>query len=205
MVKDGYRFALPPLILGIILLAFRWWWASVSLFLGFFILYFFRDPERRIPADPDAVVSPADGRVVEIVDEPSGSRPGKRVSIFLSIFNVHVNRAPVAGRISRLEYKSGRFMAAWEGKASAENEQNLIAIQTPRGEMAFKQIAGWVARRIVFWKHQGDEVAAGERVGMIRFGSRVDVWLPEEAQILVQRGQKVAGGSTVIARWPFTK
>jgi phosphatidylserine decarboxylase len=205
MVKDGYRFALPPLILGIVLLTFRWWWAAVLVVLGLFVLYFFRDPERQIPSDPEAVVSPADGRVVEIVNEPNGSRPGKRVSIFLSIFDVHVNRAPVAGRISRLEYKPGRFMAAWEGKASAENEQNLIAIQTPRGEMTFKQIAGWIARRIIFWKRQGDEVAAGERVGMIRFGSRVDVWLPEGAEVLVRRGQKVAGGSTVLGRWPSTK
>lgn len=205
MVKDGYRFALPPLILGIVLLAFRLWWAAVLVVFGLFVLYFFRDPERQVPGDPEAVVSPADGRVVEIVDEQNGARAGKRVSIFLSIFNVHVNRAPVAGRISRLEYKSGRFMAAWKGKASGENEQNLIAIQTPRGEMTFKQIAGWVARRIIFWKRQGDEVAAGERVGMIRFGSRVDVWLPEGAEILVQRGQKVTGGSTVIGRWPSTK
>ncbi|HEV2340201.1 MAG TPA: phosphatidylserine decarboxylase family protein [Candidatus Acidoferrales bacterium] len=205
MVKDGYRFALPPLILGIVLLAFRLWWAAILVVFGLFVLYFFRDPERQVPGDPEAVVSPADGRVVEIVDEQNGPRVGKRVSIFLSIFNVHVNRAPVAGRISRLEYKSGRFMAAWKGKASGENEQNLIAIQTPRGEMTFKQIAGWVARRIIFWKRQGDEVAAGERVGMIRFGSRVDVWLPEGAEILVQRGQKVAGGSTVIGRWPSTK
>lgn len=205
MVKAGYRFALPPLILGIILLGFRWWWASVLVVLGLFVLYFFRDPERRIPADPEAVLSPADGRVVEIVDEQYAGCPGRRVSIFLSIFDVHVNRAPVAGRISHLEYKHGRFMAAWEGKASVDNEQNLIAIRTPRGEMMFKQIAGWVARRIVFWKHEGEEVAAGERVGMIRFGSRVDVWLPSSAQILVQRGQRVAGGSTVLGRWPSTK
>lgn len=205
MVKDGYRFALPPLILGIVLLAFRWWWATVFVVLGLFVLYFFRDPERQIPRDPDAVVSPADGRVVEIVDESNDTRAGKRVSIFLSIFDVHVNRAPVAGKICRLEYKPGRFMAAWEAKASAENEQNLIALQTPRGEMAFKQIAGWIARRIIFWKRQGDEVLMGERVGMIRFGSRVDVWLPEGAEILVRRGQKVSGGSTVLGRWPSTK
>ncbi|HEV2489886.1 MAG TPA: phosphatidylserine decarboxylase family protein [Candidatus Acidoferrales bacterium] len=205
MVKDGYRFALPPLILGIVLLAFRWWWATVLVVLGLFVIYFFRDPERRIPSDPEAVLSPADGRVVEIVDERSGDSPGKRVSIFLSIFDVHVNRAPVAGKISRLEYKPGRFMAAWKGKASAENEQNLIAIQTPRGEMTFKQIAGWVARRILFWKRLGDDVLAGERVGMIRFGSRVDVWLPASAEILVRRGQRVAGGATVLARWPSTK
>lgn len=205
MVKDGYRFALPPLILGVTLLAFRWWWATVLVVLGLFVLYFFRDPERQIPADPEAVVSPADGHVVEIVEESSGVRAGKRISIFLSIFDVHVNRAPVAGKIARLEYKPGRFMAAWEGKASTENEQNLITLRTPRGEMTFKQIAGWVARRIVFWKRPGDDVVAGERVGMIRFGSRVDVWLPECAEVLVRRGQKVAGGSTVIARWPSTK
>jgi phosphatidylserine decarboxylase len=205
MVKDGYRFALPPLIVGIVLLAFGWWWASVFVALGLFVCYFFRDPGRQIPDNPGAVVSPADGRVVEIVDETDGDRQGKRISIFLSIFDVHVNRAPVAGKIRRVEYTPGRFLAAWKEKASSENEQNLVAIETPRGEMKFKQIAGWIARRIVFWKRPGDDVAIGERVGMIRFGSRVDVWLPMEAKILVQRGQKVFGGATELARWPSTK
>ncbi len=205
MVKDGYRFALPPLIVGIILMAFQWWWAAALVALGLFVLYFFRDPERTIPQDPGAVVSPADGRVVEIVDEPWEGRPGKRVSIFLSIFDVHVNRAPVAGKIRKVEYHPGRFMAAWNGKASAENEQNAISIETPSGEMSFKQIAGWVARRIVCWKRVGDEVALGERVGMIRFGSRVDIWLPSEAELLVKRGQHVAGGGTQLARWQATK
>jgi phosphatidylserine decarboxylase len=205
MVRDGYKFALPPLIVGIALVALRWWWAGILVALGLFVLYFFRDPERRIPADSDAVVSPADGRVVEILDEPLGAKPGKRISIFLSVFDVHVNRAPVAGKIARMEYTRGRFMAAWKGKASAENEQNLIAIETPGGEMHFKQIAGWVARRIVVWKQIGDEVRIGERVGMIRFGSRVDLWLPAEAEILVQRGQHVAGGATQLARWRSSK
>jgi phosphatidylserine decarboxylase len=205
MVKDGYLFALPPLILGIVLLAFRWWWASVFVALGLFIFYFFRDPERQIPNDPDAVVSPADGRIVEIAEESLGDRLGKRVSIFLSVFDVHVNRAPVGGKIRCVEYTPGRFMAAWKGKASTENERNLVAIETPRGEMTFTQIAGWIARRIVFWKSIGDHVAMGERVGMIRFGSRVDVWLPVEAEILVQRGQKVAGGATELARWQSRK
>jgi len=205
MVKDGYRFALPPLILGILLMAFRWWWAAVLVALGLFVMYFFRDPERQIPSEPGAVVSPGDGRVVEIVDEPLEGRAGKRISIFLSIFDVHVNRAPVAGKIRKIEYHPGRFMAAWNGKASADNEQNVIAIQTPCGEMSFKQIAGWVARRILCWKRVGDEVALGERVGMIRFGSRVDVWLPAGAEILVQRGQHVAGGATQLARWLPTK
>lgn len=205
MVKDGYRFALPPLIIGIILMGFRWWWAAALVALGLFVLYFFRDPERQIPSGPGAVVSPGDGRVVEIVDEPRAGLPGTRISIFLSIFDVHVNRAPVAGKIRAIEYHPGRFMAAWNGKASADNEQNVISIETPLGDMSFKQIAGWVARRIVCWKRVGDEVHLGERVGMIRFGSRVDVWLPSEAEILVQRGQHVAGGATQLAQWQSEK
>ncbi len=204
MVKDGYKFALPPLTLGIVLMAFQLWWGAIFLALGLFVLYFFRDPTRNLPTDPDAVVSPADGRVVEVIDETSGGRAGRRVSIFLSIFDVHVNRAPVAGRIQAIQYTPGRFMAAWKGKASADNEQNLISICTPAGEMHFKQIAGWVARRILCWTKIGDEVKLGERIGMIRFGSRVDVWLPAEAEILVQHGQHIAGGSTQIARWRYT-
>lgn len=205
MVKDGYKFALPPLIAGIVLVAFRWWWGALFVALGLFVLYFFRDPQRTIPADPDAVVSPADGRVVEIVDEPSGGRAGKRISIFLSIFDVHVNRAPVAGRVQRIQYTPGSFMAAWKDKASADNEQNLIVTSTPAGEMHFKQIAGWVARRILCWTKIGDTVKLGDRIGMIRFGSRVDVWLPADAEILIHRGQHVAGGATQIARWRYTK
>lgn len=205
MVKDGFRFALPPLILGIVLMVFRWWWGAIFVALGLFVLYFFRDPERQIPSEPDAVVSPADGRVVEIVDEPSGSRPGKRISIFLSVFNVHVNRAPVGGQVCRLDYHPGKFMGAWKEKASTANEQNVITIATPAGEISCKQIAGWVARRILCWTQVGDEVRIGQRIGMIRFGSRVDLWLPADAEILVQRGQNVAGGATQIARWQSRK
>lgn len=204
MVKDGYKFALPPLILGVVLMVFRWWWGAIFLALGLFVLFFFRDPQRRIPQNPDAVVSPADGRVVEIVDELFAGRAGKRVSIFLSIFDVHVNRAPVAGRVQKIVYTSGHFMAAWKEKASELNEQNLIVMATPAGDMHFKQIAGWVARRILCWTKIGDEVKLGDRIGMIRFGSRVDVWLPADAEILVQRGQHVAGGATQIARWHYT-
>ncbi|MFZ0640522.1 MAG: phosphatidylserine decarboxylase family protein [Candidatus Acidiferrales bacterium] len=205
MVKDGFRFALPPLILGIVLMIFRWWWGAIFVALGLFVLYFFRDPERRIPSEPGAVVSPADGRIVEVVDEPLGDRPGKRISIFLSVFDVHVNRAPVAGQVSRVDYHRGAFMGAWKEKASHANEQNAITIATPAGEMTFKQIAGWVARRILCWTRIGDEVRIGQRIGMIRFGSRVDVWLPVDAEILVRRGQHVAGGATQIARWQSTK
>ncbi|HEV8383711.1 MAG TPA: phosphatidylserine decarboxylase family protein, partial [Candidatus Acidoferrales bacterium] len=176
--------------------------AGICVFLGVFVLYFFRDPERAIPEDPSTVVSPADGRVVEIVDEDWEGKPGRRISIFLSVWDVHVQRAPVAGEIRRLDYRPGKFYAAMRARASAENEQNIFSVATPRGEMMFKQIAGWIARRVVCWKSAGDAVTRGERVGMIRFGSRVDVWLPPEVQITVRKGQHVAGGSDILARWP---
>lgn len=202
MVKEGFTFSAPPLLLGVAALALRWYWAAgVFLFLGAFVLYFFRDPRRIPPAEPDAVASPADGRVVEIVDEPFDGRPGKRISIFLSVWDVHVNRAPVEGVIRKVEYRPGRFYAALRARASTENEQNVIHISSPRGEMVFKQIAGWIARRVLCWKSEGEPVALGERVGMIRFGSRVDVWLPPEAEIVVRRGQHVAAGSDILARW----
>ena len=203
MVKEGYKFAVAPLGLGVLALALRWNWAGgILVFLAAFVLYFFRDPERIVPADPAVVVSPADGRVMEIVDQAMGSRPGRRVSIFLAIWDVHVNRAPLAGRIRKLEYRPGRFLAAMRSRASAENEQNVIHLSTERGEIVLKQIAGWIARRVLCWKAEGDTVTLGERVGMIRFGSRVDIWLPREAEIVVRPGQHVAGGSSILARWP---
>jgi phosphatidylserine decarboxylase len=147
------------------------------------------------------VVSPADGRVVEIVEESWEGRPGRRVSIFLSVWDVHVNRAPVAGRVHSVEYRPGKFFAALRARASAENEQNVIRLSTPRGDMVFKQIAGWIARRVLCWKAPGESVAIGERVGMIRFGSRVDVWLPPEAEIRVRKGEKVSAGTSILALW----
>jgi phosphatidylserine decarboxylase len=203
MVKEGFFFSAPPLVLGIVLLLLKFHWAgAVLVFLGLFVLYFFRDPERTPPADSSAVVSPADGRVVEIVEEQWQGRPGTRISIFLSVWDVHVNRAPVAGTITKVDYRPGRFYAAWRASASAENEQNVISISTPRGEMMFKQIAGWIARRVLCWKAPGDTVGLGERVGMIRFGSRADVWLPAAAEVLCRKGEHVAGGKSVLARWP---
>jgi phosphatidylserine decarboxylase len=203
MVKEGYKFAAAPLALGAIALVLNWSAAGgIFIFLAAFVLYFFRDPERFVPADPAAVVSPADGRVLEVVDEPLDSRPGRRVSIFLSIWDVHVNRAPLAGRIAKVEYRPGRFYAALRARASAENEQNVIHLETQRGAIVFKQIAGWIARRVLCWKSEGEAVALGERVGMIRFGSRVDLWLPAEAEIRVRPGEHVKGGSSILARWP---
>ena len=202
MVADGYKFAAGGLIPGAVAWAIGWHWTGALLLLiGFFVLYFFRDPERTPPNDPAVVVSPADGRVVEIVEEGRGGAPGRRISIFLSILDVHVNRAPFEGKIAETEYRRGRFLMAMKGRASAENEQNVIHLTTEHGEIVFKQIAGWVARRILFWKRVGDSVTRGERVGMIRFGSRVDVWLPERVEILVSPGQHVSGGSSVLARW----
>lgn len=202
MVKDGYKFAAAPLVLGIVALIFYWiGLGSILVVLGLFVLFFFRDPQRTPPADPDTIVSPADGRVMEIVEELRESKPGRRISVFLSIFDVHVNRSPVAGRITAIEYRTGKFYAAMRGRASAENEQNAFHVATERGEVVFKQIAGWVARRIVCWKAVGDSVLRGERVGMIRFGSRMDIWLPEGVEILVRPGQHVAAGSSAIARW----
>ena len=205
MVKEGYKFGLPPLIAGLLCLIPHWWWpAGILIFLGLFVFYFFRDPDRRIPTEPGAVVSPADGHVVEIVDEPLDGSPGRRVSIFLSIWDVHVQRAPVAGRVASVVYRPGRFYAALRKAASEKNEQNVITLQTPGGALVFKQIAGAIARRVLCWKRVGEQVALGERVGMIRFGSRVDVWLPEAAQILVRRGQGVKGGASILAKWNST-
>jgi phosphatidylserine decarboxylase len=206
MIKEGYKFGLPPVVLGVLCLIPGWKWAAaVLIFLGLFVFYFFRDPERKIPADPNVVVSPADGHVVEIVDEEFGGHPGRRLSIFLSIWDVHVQRAPVAGRIEDVIYKPGRFYAALRKAASQQNEQNVIYMQAPAGKLVFKQIAGVIARRVLCWRHQGEDVGLGERVGMIRFGSRVDVWLPPEAQFLARRGQKVKGGETILAKWNSTK
>jgi phosphatidylserine decarboxylase len=205
MVKDAYRFAVPPLAMGAVCLFFGWKWpAAVLIFLGLFVFYFFRDPARTIPNDPGTVVSPADGRVVEIVDEELDSRMGHRISIFLSIWNVHVQRAPVAGRVAHVIYRPGKFYGAYRSAASRENEQNVIYIDTPQGTMVFKQIAGAIARRVICWKKQGDSVTLGERVGIIRFGSRVDIWLPAEAEIAVRRGQNVNGGASILAKWTST-
>ena len=203
MVKEGYYFGLPPVVLGGAAFLAHWVFVGAILVgLALFVFYFFRDPERVIPSEPGAVVSPADGRIVVITDEPNKGIPGKRVSIFLAIWNVHVNRSPEAGTITGMEYRPGKFLAAMVARASTENEQNVISLSTAAGEMMFKQIAGLIARRVVCWKKSGDVVARGERIGLVRFGSRVDLWVPREAEILVKLGDNVKGGSSVLARWP---
>jgi phosphatidylserine decarboxylase len=206
MVKDAYKFALPPLIVGGLCLIPGWKIvAAILIFLGLFVFYFFRDPKRKIPSDPTAVVSPADGHVVQIVDEPLDSVMGHRISIFLAIWDVHVQRAPVDGRIASVVYQPGRFYAAMRSAASVENEQNVITVETPKGRLVFKQIAGAIARRVICWKREGESVARGDRIGLIRFGSRVDVWLPMEAEVVVRLKQKVEGGESILAKWNLTR
>ena len=210
MHPEGYKFAAPPILAAMaaeayaLLLGAGGWLHALALLLlllGLFVLYFFRDPARAIPQDADAVVSPADGRVTVVTPEEFDGCPGQRVSIFLSVFDVHINRAPVSGTIAGLDYRHGSFHNAMFARASAENEQNVIRMSTPRGDIVFKQIAGLIARRILFWRSRGDSVQIGERVGMIRFGSRVDLWLPPAAQITVKPGDVVRGGKSIVARW----
>jgi phosphatidylserine decarboxylase len=203
MVKEGFYFGLPPLALGLLALALQWRVAATLLILlAAFVFYFFRDPERAIPGEANAIVAPADGRVVVVTDEDHDGRPGKRISIFLAIWNVHVNRSPAAGTITKMNYCPGKFAAAMRECASTENEQNVISLGTPAGEIMFKQIAGLIARRVVCWKKVGDVLQRGERIGLVRFGSRADLWLPRDSEILVKVGDHVKGGSSILARWP---
>lgn len=203
MVKEGYYFGLPLLVLGGVSCLFhRNVVAVVLVLLALFVFSFFRDPQRVIPSEAGAVVSPGDGRVVVVTDEENAGRPGKRVSIFLAVWNVHVNRSPAAGTITKMEYRPGKFLAAMRERASLENEQNVFTLSTDAGELVFKQIAGLIARRVVSWKKKGEKVARGERIGLVRFGSRVDLWVPKEAEIVVRVGENVKGGSSVLAMWP---
>jgi phosphatidylserine decarboxylase len=195
IVKDAYRFLLP--LLGAAALAFGlqlYWVAIFVLLLAAFVAFFFRNPHREIPSDPRVIVSPADGRVVKV------ERVGNvtRLSIFLSIFNVHVNRSPIAGRIEAIDYRRGKFKAAFNHSASVENERNVIMVAQGNIKLVFTQIAGLIARRIVCWKKVGDMVGKGELIGLIRFGSRVDVLFPAGTDVTVERGDRVRGGSTPI-------
>ena len=195
IVKDAFLF-LPPIAAGSAVSFWLGWTIPgiVLLGLGLFVAFFFRNPNREIPADPNVIVSPADGKVVKI------ERVGNvtKLSIFLSLFDVHVNRSPVQGRIEAIDYKKGRFKAAFNHSASVENERNVIMISHGNIKLVFTQIAGLVARRIVCWKKVGDVVEKGELVGLIRFGSRVDVFFPPGTEVTVETGVHVRGGSSPI-------
>jgi phosphatidylserine decarboxylase len=203
MVKEGYWYGLPLVVaaIGCAVLGLPWA-AAVFFILAALVLNFFRDPERTIPTDPAAIVSPADGRVVEIAEETHAGRPVRRISIFMSPLDVHVNRSPAAGELREIVYRRGRFLVASGPRASIENEQNVFTLETQAGPIVVKQIAGLVARRIVFWKRLGARLNRGERVGLIKFGSRVDVLLDPSIELSVRSGDRVHAGSTVLALAP---
>jgi len=174
-----------------------WWVAGFLLLLTLFMAFFFRDPKRVPPSDPDVVVSPADGKVTRIT---SGSDSSTVISIFLSPFDVHINRSPIRGKIVDVLYSPGKFLMATNEKASLVNEQNALTIQGEKITVVCKQIAGILARRIVCWKVEGDSLGLGERFGMIKFSSRTDVLLPANVRVMVKEGDRVRGGTTVIGR-----
>ncbi len=201
MVRDAYYYALPLLAAAALI---GWLtsplWALPAVLLSAFFLWFFRDPDRAIPDGADALVSPADGKVTAILPVMSNGVPCLRISIFLNVFDVHVNRAPMAGIIRHVQYQKGKFLNAMNPASAEQNEQNVVTVEGEGQTVVFKQIAGLLARRIVFNKKVGDRVDRGERVGLIKFGSRVDVFLDAAAAIEVKVGDRVKGGSTVLAQ-----
>ena len=210
MVKDGYPWVLVPLVAGSAAGLLYLFWpalpllvlALVLLLLTAFMAYFFRDPQRAVPTEAGLVVSPADGKVTRVERlAGDGADSPTVVSIFLSPFDVHVNRAPIAGQVVDVTYTKGRFIAATSDNASLVNEQNAMTIKGEKMTVVCKQIAGVLARRIVCWKRPGDSLELGERFGLIKFGSRTDLVLPREVEVLVKVGQRVSGGVTIIGRW----
>jgi len=211
VAREGIPIIASVLIFSVLLLIvylitgwglFNWlWW--IGIILAAFSVYFFRDPARDVPGDPAQIVSPADGTVVLIdkVDDPFAGANATRISIFLTVFNVHINRVPCSGSVVNSAYKPGRFLAAFDDRTSEENEQTIIDIRNSRFDLRMKQIAGLIARRIINYLKPGDTVRIGERFGLIRFGSRVDVIFPEAVEVLVQRKAKVTGGETILGVW----
>ncbi len=201
MIKDAYPFIAPILVLAAIFAFWDWRIAALLMSGAAFIAYFFRNPARRIPEGENLVVSPADGKIVKIaaLAEGEGELPGGQcISIFLNIFDVHVNRAPIRGELERVEYRRGRFKVAYDEEASRLNEQNILTIRGHGVRLVVKQIAGLLARRVVCWKKPGQSLERGELFGLIRFGSRVDVLLPREVRIRVKVGERVKGGSSIL-------
>jgi phosphatidylserine decarboxylase len=203
--KEGYIFIVPLALLSLLCWSLSWLIAGF-LATGFFLFvaYFFRDPERTIPQDKNAIISPADGKVVEIVEEkdPFLGETFTRISIFLNVFNVHVNRVPIAGVVDKYRYIPGKFLAAFNHKASLDNEQTAILFKDGNTKIVVKQIAGLIARRIICYAKEGDGFALGQRFGLIRFGSRVDIFVPTDSKLSVKIGDKVAGGSSIIGFLP---
>src|SRR5689334_3844504 len=202
MVRDGIYYALG---MAVVAAAIGWLThslilACIPLLLAAFFLWFFRDPERTIPSGASLVVSPADGKVTDVSSTQLNGVPCTRISIFLNVFDVHVNRSPVSGVIKSAVYKKGQFGNAMSESSAANNEQNIVTMEGEGMTVVFKQIAGVLARRIVFNHKPGETLVRGQRVGLIKFGSRTDVIFPQPAEIRVKPGDRVAGGSTILAR-----
>lgn len=199
MVRDAYRFIIPLLVLGVLLCLLHLPYAALFPFaIAAFIGYFFRNPKRHIPQGDNLIISPADGRVVKIRQAPDGEQT---ISIFLNIFNVHVNRSPISGELKELEYKRGKFKVAYDEEASRVNEQNILTIAGQDVTVVVRQVAGLIARRVICWKKPGNSLQRGELIGLIRFGSRVDIAVPVRVKIRVQVGDQVQGGSSILGEY----
>jgi phosphatidylserine decarboxylase len=200
MVRDGYLYAFGLIVAGI---AVGWFtspaWALLPFVLAVFFLWFFRDPERAIPVSPGAVVSPADGKVTDVSFVMVDGVKRTRISIFLSVFDVHVNRTPIAGVVREVRYQRGKYLNAMNEASAEENEQNIVKVEGENQTVIFKQIAGLLARRIVFSPKVGDRLARGQRVGLIKFGSRTDVLFSPDASLQVKVGDRVRGGASILA------
>ena len=205
MVKDGIYYALGLIAAAAALAYFAIWLAVFPVLLACFFLWFFRDPDRAIPSEPGLIVSPADGKVTDVSQIDLNGELRTRVSIFLNVFNVHVNRTPIAGIVREVQYQKGKFGNAMGAASSNDNEHNVVTVEGENQTVIFKQIAGLLARRIVFTKSVGQTVARGERIGLIKFGSRVDVIFEPGINVKVKVGDHVAGGSSVIATQSATK
>jgi phosphatidylserine decarboxylase len=200
MVRDGYFYALGLIVAAILVGWFaRPAWAVLPLLLAVFFLWFFRDPERAIPQNAGAVVSPADGQVTDVSSVTVAGERQTRISIFLNVFDVHVNRSPIAGTVSEVRYQRGKFLNAMNQVSAEENEQNIVRVEGDGQTVIFKQIAGLLARRIVFHPKVGDRLERGQRVGLIKFGSRTDILLNANANLQVKVGDRVRGGASVLA------
>lgn len=204
---DGWKFVLGFSFLGFLFLFFGLWFAKAvgvaCILLALFCVNFFRDPERETAQGTDEIFSPADGTVMEILTiDGEGYGPGRVIRIFLSVLDGHIQRSPAAGTVTSLHYQPGVFLDARDPRAPFANESNAIEIQTPRGRLMVKQIAGLIARRIVCWVRPDDTLEAGERIGLIRFGSQVDLYLSLDVEVRVKEGDKVLGGLDVVGRWP---
>src|SRR5579864_2023732 len=200
MVRDGYYYAGPLIAAGLLVgWLTRPAWGILPVVPALFLLWFFRDPERDIPKQEGAVVSPADGKITDVVPVLSDNQRRIRISIFLSVFDVHVNRSPIAGTIRDVRYQRGKFLDARSELCAEQNEQNMVTVDGGGKTVVFKQIAGLLARRIVFHPRIGDRVERGQRIGLIKFGSRVDVLLDSNASLQVKAGDRVRGGASILA------